>query len=630
MTITSFQRLVSNAGNAVAEAGPIDISSGTSAAIAATRFAVAIISTDNLGSVDGYTNEHISLTVGAAAVTKLYEVSNANGAPGAGVTVSTWLITHTANIPSGTAAMVTFAAPIVAKSIIGWVFNRDNTKYLDIAAATYRFDDASDIGSLTIDTGVASREHLFLLSIGVEAVVNAPTYDAGMTTIGTSGPVVDPSVRNTGAFQIATQAALTVDPTSSGVGLTADWAMSGIALFERTRDSMISEPPIIDDFNRANGVLTAGVVWSGTVIDAATATTLTIDTNVIRGTSLPTNNALSSFEIGPDFDLILDCAFANATSAFNPLAIMFAIAGGGTAGATFYRLTVTNSGSWDIERGTTGTGTTIAQATRGLLATSDRVRVSVRGQTINAYKMAVGTSIWVLQVSITDTGGYLPRAGRFAVQSLNTADSKWDNLRAASFTGSLPIIDNFNRADGALTGAAWSANKIISAAASTGVVINGSALTCSASGNIAGALVQGPNVEYQFDFVTAPDVNYGTNFYFLVTNPSTATYTGYIVQFYSTGSYVRMCTGTGTDTAITAKTVQAIGAGDSIWIMRRDTRIAVFYRASGSSNWIVLHDIIDSSWVQAGVFGFLWGTYPSAKIDNFRGGTLALPNKVIT
>ena len=605
------------------------------------RMRVAILASDNIGTVDGATNNHRSVDDDGIPMTKLCEYSLTKGAARAGVTLSVWMI---ATVPdtgfpfSGGYFNITFSGAVIAKAITVRDFAFDPATYIDVGEIAVRFDPDGDPGPLTLN-GASGRRNLFIRAMAAEANIANFTPDGSMTTFPTnagytSGGVSDSNVAAHGEYQIANQASLATDPTSTGV---VDWLSIGLVLSER----VWTEPPVIDDFNRANAALAAGAVWTGTVKDSATATVLAVASNVLSGQNLSTSNALSSITIGPDFDIILDVATGGTPNA-TQIEIGFAIQGQQSGVWTGYWFRLGSNGWWQVGKQPGGVITT--DSSLGYLATGDRLRVSVRGTNINIYKaIAASPSDWTLMMTFQDTT-FLPRIGRFYIYIADTV-TKFDNLRAATVNiGGGPLnntlIDDFNRADGVPSAGAgstiWSPNKLINTGTNSAIVITSQALTCSFLDSVYNAVTHGPDVDYVFEVAAVLAANDYLDYFFSMTSPNSASYTGYAVRFDSSIARVyiaRYDAGTRVQLAFASQAVPAIG--DRYWIARRGPLIAVYWWQNQSWSWVPIVSYRDATYIRAGYFGISLGKSATIKLDSIRGGTVLgsgsqLQNKVIT
>lgn len=85
-------------GTGVASTSGSSFTLTPTAAIAAGRLAVLVVSSDNVATADGVTNTHTSVTSANATWTKAGEYTNGNGAAAAGVTVSVWYAVTTGSL----------------------------------------------------------------------------------------------------------------------------------------------------------------------------------------------------------------------------------------------------------------------------------------------------------------------------------------------------------------------------------------------------------------------------------------------------------------------------------------------------------------------------------------------------
>lgn len=200
-----------------------------------------------------------------------------------------------------------------------------------------------------------------------------------------------------------------------------------------------------------------------------------------------------------------------------------------------------------------------------------------------------------------------------------------------AFPTTQAVIDNFDRANGALSAGAgstlWSGLNIGGAAG--GLSITGNALSTGTIGNDDVSLFDLPALfDVTYD-VTGIDVAAGPLvFFFSLQNPATAGWEGYWAYVdNSVGNWViRKRIATVTTTIATATAVGGVGVGDKVGIRRGPAgEISLFRYTAGAWNQTPVLTVTDSSIILPGKVSFEFSN-PSAlqfRIDNLNGGALA-------
>lgn len=189
---------------------------------------------DNLATVDGQSNNHLSITDNSSPANiymkQLEWTNTVGGAAGDGVTVSQWKCHARTAIAIGGIITATFSASVTSKNIACWKYTvaAGNTLFCDdIVAAVV--DASLNSPSTTVPrTGVsllASTSYLQVASVGAENTQTsfAWTEDASFTnraTNGTTGGVANTNVKMLHSDRIAT---LTTDTHQGSSGLSSDW-----------------------------------------------------------------------------------------------------------------------------------------------------------------------------------------------------------------------------------------------------------------------------------------------------------------------------------------------------------------------------------------------------------------------
>ncbi len=226
-------------GNAVAGTS---FTAATTASLGVDKIVVVGVVADNLGTVDGVTNEHISATFAGKAMIKLGEYSNANGAAGNGVTTSLWLYINRSGstIASAVSMIFQFSGMVTEKCSSGWKFNTSTGIVVekDPTPATNPIGDASDASTnwpSASFSGLSSVERLYFRILGKESnttTAHTPTSTfTAITPISSSAVATAVAIR--GEFKIATSTGQTSSPV---LAVSADNVGLFVAIREIVRD----------------------------------------------------------------------------------------------------------------------------------------------------------------------------------------------------------------------------------------------------------------------------------------------------------------------------------------------------------------------------------------------------------
>ena len=632
MTIVSIGNCATSTSLVAATPNNPQILTGTvSGNVAAGQFVVAVLAADNLGTVDGETNEHLKLAIGPMSLSKVYEYSNAGGGVAQGATCSIWVGTATSQIGSGSSVAPTFSGPTQYKALTAWKFSMAPGNAIDLdKLPVARIDKNADPGALTISNH-AYRQHLFIRGTALEINVNTHTPGGSMTAINgatTGGGVADTAMTALGAFQIGYHASLNTDPSAS----VCDSASIALALYERfsvhDRPGNVS---LIDNFNRANGLLVADYVWSGNQVRRTGVTALGITSNQLGGQS---GEALTALQFGPDLDIYID-----VTASINEFAFYYSIANGGTASATGYKANYRlGTPGWSLWSFSGLTDTSFANTPDSgyelYPQVGDKIRVTKRDDKHALYLWRATLNRWEKMVEGTHST-YWNRVGPVGLEVVGTG-GRFDNFSGGTvaLTGISPVnetlIDHFNRANGALVAAPWNGLGVRIAGPNTSVAIasNNVSSTGPADADVGTIASYGPDLDLMLDCVTPLPGTGGSDYigiYFCMADVNTVNSSGYMLSIdnrprWQIYRYTPLATG-----LTPTSSVAAPAAGDTVWIARRSSSIKVYVRRSGSANWTLVLDLTDSTYVRSGRSGlWFYRTGASSAWDNFRGGTVNL------
>jgi hypothetical protein len=188
------------------------------------------VCSDNLGTVSGVTNQHLTLTdTGGNTWVKVYEYTNSpTGAAGDGTTVSLWLcknVTTQVTITTGSVTL-TYSGATTAK-VCGLIsFSKAAGTELVVDAVVAALQNASTNGPSCTISGLASAARLWFSVDGFESTQTSfgltQDVDYGnQWNNGSTGSTQDTNQKLVGASRIAT---LTGDTHLSTSGLTNDSA----------------------------------------------------------------------------------------------------------------------------------------------------------------------------------------------------------------------------------------------------------------------------------------------------------------------------------------------------------------------------------------------------------------------
>jgi len=216
--------------------------------------------------------------------------------------------------------------------------------------------------------------------------------------------------------------------------------------------------------------------------------------------------------------------------------------------------------------------------------------------------------------------GIAPGTHTFRVSAIdpaqNTANAAYTwtiNASPPAPPPSTPVLDNFNRSNGAI-GSNWGAIF----GGFTNFQVNGQQAVDPSSGSFAWNFWQqqqfGPNSEVYATMATTS--NDAVRVCARMVNPTTNGRSGYCAQVSgSTWSLIRIDNGTSTTLATT---IQTVAAGDRLGLSVSGTALAAWYRPVGSGTWTRLLIAADSQYPTA---GYLSVEARASHLDDFGGGT---------
>lgn len=213
-----------------------------------------------------------------------------------------------------------------------------------------------------------------------------------------------------------------------------------------------SNTTLIDDFNRADGLVTAGAgstIWGGGV---QSTQGLRVISNQLGNTTNGFNGVTAS-SFGTTQDLVLDCTTTIGAGSY--IAIWWSLAGVGTSTFSGMALVILKGApdTWQIRRYTAGANVgTQGSGTATTLATSDRVWINSTGTVHTVYVARAATPNTWTQVA-TATDSTYNRSGPWGFE-LGDTTQRWDNLLGGTVGGTTPVTVTPSASTVAFTAAA--------------------------------------------------------------------------------------------------------------------------------------------------------------------------------
>ena len=442
---------------------------------------------------------------------------------------------------------------------------------------------------------------------------------------------------------VSTRPGITSNPTADSVsvpGSNSPYRAQTIEITETVAPTPTYET-LVDDFNRADGLLNAGVgggIWNLTYYYHSDPTNLRVIGNQLGDGIADWQSAHTKRLFEKDCDILIDCVVPPAAPNLE-FGIFWLMVDAGTAPFDCYG-TFWGGGTWFLRRYLNGTNMgTITSGAAPLLA-GDTMWIYKRGSTIRLYRKPAG-GVFTQVFSATDANHNVD--GTVAIE-LSDTTQRWDNFRGGPIVGPpVPldetIIDDFNRADG-LINAGLGAKIWRSATCEGGNIqaIYSNQLGLSPSGGSSGdedGCISWAKLARDFDLLV-DCVNYVSGeelrVNFCVENwGSYTTLDGTELYSYGTEYKLRDNIVGGTSQELIAMTGPAWTAGSTIWISKRGSTITVYHRPSGGEFVQVAKTTGATRWDRAGYFAFKHGSfgYSAARFDNLRGGPLIPPPRSV-
>lgn len=201
----------------------------TSADLPAGSVGVIVIAIDNITTTDIESTDISLVDLDGNEVVKWGEITNGQGAAGAGATCWLGTIRVFSTIPAGSYLSMTFSAPVVAKAVTGWAFSVDSGMTLSIRESASDFvgwyEDASWIASWAL-TGLENIEHLICRVFACESGSSFTKTAAftAFTSSATTGTPADTNIMACGEWEIKTGTSSSTSNPSANVACdVAEW-----------------------------------------------------------------------------------------------------------------------------------------------------------------------------------------------------------------------------------------------------------------------------------------------------------------------------------------------------------------------------------------------------------------------
>lgn len=247
---------VGGIGNGVSavSSSSFTLTTATNALSANTDNAVLIVSTDNITTTDGVTNDHTSVTGGNGVWTKHGEYTNGEGAAASGITVSLWSFQSTGANAVGTVFTINLSGSVVDKAAQGHKFTVAAGNALQNGAtAIGDATDASNGYGSAAHSGLSSLSRLWIRALGKEANTSTNITPSAsfsrFTSMIRSRNNVD-AVTIHGEWRINTSTGETSNPT---LAVSGDTAAVFAALEEYTPVGGSTAVPVFMHHNRMQG-----------------------------------------------------------------------------------------------------------------------------------------------------------------------------------------------------------------------------------------------------------------------------------------------------------------------------------------------------------------------------------------
>ena len=381
---------------------------------------------------------------------------------------------------------------------------------------------------------------------------------------------------------------------------------------------------VIDDFNRANGLLDAGAgaaIWNRVMFDGVALDPQLRTIGSMLG--LGTNGYQSSYtkqQVQKDFDVLINCI----TSPSNEVGL-FVIS---TPGASFSGWALYwASGQWILRRFAAGVNQgNLAQAA-GPAPNGYTIWFRKRGSDLKLYSKRYDEQFYSIILSATNAAFDSP--GVIAIE-LNDTAARFGPLRGGPLIAPVAptyetIIDDFNRADGKVGATGLWVDKYYQADVPSDLRVISNQLASAGSGTQAYTVsqIEGANCDVLIDCVAKPTNDFV--FFPLLTQPG-PNYSGYeIVWSPPAGTDLVQLNRIIDNTPTSLDLANAsLAAGDTLWFSKRGADVKLYRRPSGGSFAEILAATDPAP--HSPTSGAIGATCYDAtgRWDNLRGGPIAV------
>ena len=633
MTITAKNVVAQVAVKKSVASGQLGV---TSATITPSQFCIFILATKNVSPTTGKTNDHLrTWLVGTSfQLVKLNEYTNAAGGVGQGITMSMWLYPpdRKNSNASGANFFAAYSTTLNVHAFIGYAFECDAGYMVDIMAAGDLASVNSDPGAMSLDA-TRNMSYMWLYGLGGDtdnaSDLTPDNFWTQFAKATTTGGAADSNVAVRGMYKYDYGQIMSANPSL----VAADWAATMVTLLEVMDKPILPDNyNLFDDFARANVTQIANGTWGTGGVNVATSD-IGITNEQLYQSGASSGQCVTVDTFGPDLDIIVEFRGA-VTGTFT---IYYSLANPGSSSATGnlfqWLLNFANYGFSTMASGgsTTGFGNTNYDPKPG---SGDKLWIAKRGTTHTAYIMRDYTYHW--KELCTGVSSTYNRAGPIGIRTSDTS-VRLDGIHGIN-VGTGPVvstlIDNFNRANGVIGAVAPWDGLTVSQTGSSAVAIASNTVVAGSTliNSIGTSGVYGPDLDLLIDCVTAmPAGNEYFGIYFCLANTNKSTFTGYLLAIDNTTKWQIYRYDPGANVLSPTSSAAVPAAGDTIWIMRRDSAIKVYCRRSGSSTWTLILDILDNTFIRSGKSGlYFYRTGASSAWDNFRGGTVPFQTRIPT
>jgi RHS repeat-associated protein len=384
---------------------------------------------------------------------------------------------------------------------------------------------------------------------------------------------------------------------------------------------LLSETPVIDNFNRANETLSDGGKWTNNIASTGETGLKVLSNQLSSSTSTTATAWRNDQRYGPDTEVVV--TIATKPNAGNSVRLYARVQTPGSGSYDGYMVRYQENSGTDqvfIERIDASTITTLTTLNQEFAA-GDKLKLRVIGNAIQAWRYA-GSS-WS-EVGETSDPRY-DAAGYVGV-GLRGTTGRLDDFGAASLSppptpDPNPVLDDFNRPNEQLSdGGKWRRN--IPGAGENGLSVLSNQLY-SASTSTATAWWSdqrfGPDQFAAVTIASKPGVGNAVRLYARLRSPGFSSYDGYMLLFSHLASddQEALYRIDNSGLVFLASWTKEIAGGDELMLRTIGSSIQA-WRYSGST-WSEIGETSDQTYQDGGYVGVglrqVWG-----RLDDFRGG----------